>query len=255
MRSNGLRPVAELMESEAVLLVRPDLSPAQEAVADDLRVVMRERDRGPRQALPDAERAGRLARRGDRACCPASTRRPCCRSPAPGMHAVHAVVDRRQVVELLGPLRAPAPAPSWCSRSRTWCRDPPRPRRHRAVPLAGGLGGAVPDGVPGAPARPEHASRGRRAGTPAPPHGWPRCPSTRTRTPATGRCARRWRSARLPAGAGDPHRRRRRGADPVRPARALPGRPGVRPPTPLRDVENATRLAGGVLSDDPAGAG
>jgi ATP phosphoribosyltransferase len=104
LRSNGLRPIATVLESEAVLLVRPDLDERQLAVAEDLRTVMESiiaaRDKrylmlnvhddsieAVVKLLPGLE---------------SPTVLPLARS---GMHAVHAVVDRRQVVSLLGPLR------------------------------------------------------------------------------------------------------------------------------------------------------
>ena len=105
MRSNGLRPVAELMESEAVLLVRPDLSPAQEAVADDLRVVME-------SVIAARDKCYLMLNAPDGSLDEVIGLLPGLDSPTvlplarTGMHAVHAVVDRRQVVELLGPLRS-----------------------------------------------------------------------------------------------------------------------------------------------------
>ena len=104
LRQNGLRPLATLLESEAVLMVRPDLSPEQAGIAEDLRTVMASviaaRDRrylmlnAPDEAL---DRVVELLPGLD-----SPTVLPLARS---GMHAVHAVVGRRQVVELLGPLR------------------------------------------------------------------------------------------------------------------------------------------------------
>ena len=115
-----------------------------------------------------------------------------------GMHAVHAVVERGQVVELLEPLRRPAPGRSSSSRSRTWCRDreagnPPRPGVDHPLPLAGGLGVDGPRRPADPAPRPEHAARpsrlvcrrggaaGRGPGAPLPGQ------------PLHGRCARRSR--------------------------------------------------------------
>jgi ATP phosphoribosyltransferase len=105
LRQNGLRPVETVLESQAVLLARPGLNPAQEATAAALSMVMESvlaaRDRrylmlnAPDSSLEDVV-----------ALLPgmeSPTVLPLARS---GMHAVHAVVERRQVVELLGPLRA-----------------------------------------------------------------------------------------------------------------------------------------------------
>jgi len=105
LRSNGLRPVETVLESEAVLLARPDLDASQRAIARSLATVMESviAARGKRYLMlnsPD----GSLERVIDLL--------PGLESPTvlplarTGMHAVHAVVDRRQVVELLGPLRA-----------------------------------------------------------------------------------------------------------------------------------------------------
>ena len=41
MRQNGLRPIATVLDSEAVLVARPDLEPAQRQVADELSTVVR----------------------------------------------------------------------------------------------------------------------------------------------------------------------------------------------------------------------
>jgi len=41
LRQNGLRPIATVVDSEAVLVARPDLEPAQRRVADELATVVR----------------------------------------------------------------------------------------------------------------------------------------------------------------------------------------------------------------------
>ncbi|MGZ4431932.1 MAG: ATP phosphoribosyltransferase [Gaiellales bacterium] len=105
LRSNGLRPIATILESEAVLLARAGLDERQQAVAEALATVMgsvlaaRAKRylmlNAPAQAL---ERIVQLLPGLD-----SPTILPLARSD---MHAVHAVVERGQVVELLGPLRA-----------------------------------------------------------------------------------------------------------------------------------------------------
>jgi hypothetical protein len=88
-----------------------------------------------------------------------------------------------------------------------------------------GWGGRRAGGRAGAP--PRTPSRGRPAGTPAPPMAGPR-PST---IPGLRHGPQARRSPSTPASrrTGDPHRRRRRGADPVRAARALSRRPPADP--------------------------
>jgi ATP phosphoribosyltransferase len=105
LRQNGLRPVERILESEAVLLARPGLSPEGERLARALATVMESviAARGKRYLMLNA--------RDDKldeviALLPgleSPTVLPLART---GMHAVHAVVERGQVVELLGPLRA-----------------------------------------------------------------------------------------------------------------------------------------------------
>ena len=106
LRQNGLRPVATLLESEAVLLVRgptsrPPRTRSPTACAIVMESVIAARDQrylmlnAPDGSLDDVVE---LLPGLD-----SPTVLPLARS---GMHAVHAVVDRRQVVELLGPLRA-----------------------------------------------------------------------------------------------------------------------------------------------------
>lgn len=105
LRSNGLRPVATVLESEAVLLARPGLDEEHRRVAEALATVMASviAARGMRYLMLNAP---------DRSLDRIVDLLPGMESPTvlplarTGMHAVHAVVDRRQVVELLGPLRA-----------------------------------------------------------------------------------------------------------------------------------------------------
>jgi ATP phosphoribosyltransferase len=105
LRQNGLRPVERILESEAVLLARPGLSPEADRVARSLATVMESviAARGKRYLMLNAR---------DDALDEVIALLPGLDSPTvlplarTGMHAVHAVVDRGQVVELLGPLRA-----------------------------------------------------------------------------------------------------------------------------------------------------
>jgi ATP phosphoribosyltransferase len=105
LRQNGLRPVQTLLESEAVLLARPDLDPEQRRIAEALATVMESvlAARGKRYLMLNAP---------DRSLEQVVSLLPGLESPTvlplarSDMHAVHAVVDRGQVVELLGPLRA-----------------------------------------------------------------------------------------------------------------------------------------------------
>jgi ATP phosphoribosyltransferase len=105
LRQNGLRPIATVLESEAVLVARPDLEPAQRRVADELATVVRSVivARGCRYLMLNApddalERVVDLLPGLD-----SPTVLPLAR---PGWHSVHAVVERRLVMELLEPLRA-----------------------------------------------------------------------------------------------------------------------------------------------------
>jgi ATP phosphoribosyltransferase len=105
LRQNGLVELETLLESQAVLIARRDLSPRQRALTEELRllidsvlaarpkryVMLNARDESLAEVLAllpglDAPTVLPLAR-GD-------------------MHAVHAVVDAADVVRLLGPLRA-----------------------------------------------------------------------------------------------------------------------------------------------------
>ena len=105
MRQNGLRPIATVLESEAVLVVRPDLEPAQRQVADELSTVVRSVivARGRRYLMLNAP---------DDALDAVIALLPGLDSPTvlplarPGWHSVHAVVEQRRVIELLEPLRA-----------------------------------------------------------------------------------------------------------------------------------------------------
>jgi ATP phosphoribosyltransferase len=105
LRQNGLVEVQTLLESQAVLIARRDLTPEQRQLTDELRllidsvlaarpkryVMLNARDESLAEVLAllpglDAPTVLPLAR-GD-------------------MHAVHAVVDASEIVRLLGPLRA-----------------------------------------------------------------------------------------------------------------------------------------------------
>jgi ATP phosphoribosyltransferase len=105
LRQNGLVEVETLLESQAVLIARRDLTPQQRELTDELRllidsvlaarpkryVMLNARDESLAEVLAllpglDAPTVLPLAR-GD-------------------MHAVHAVVDASEIVRLLGPLRA-----------------------------------------------------------------------------------------------------------------------------------------------------
>ena len=106
LRQNGLRELETLLESQAVLIARRDLSPQQRALTEELRLVLDSVLAARPEALPDAERARRAASPRCWRCCPgldAPTVLPLARG---GMHAVHAVIDADDVVRLLGPLRA-----------------------------------------------------------------------------------------------------------------------------------------------------
>ena len=105
LRSNGLRPVATVLESEAVLLARPGLDPDQQLIAQSLATVMESviAARDKRYLMLNAPDGSLDEVIGLLPGLDSPTVLPLARS---GMHAVHAVVDRRQVVELLGPLRS-----------------------------------------------------------------------------------------------------------------------------------------------------
>ena len=105
LRSNGLRPIATVLESEAVLLARPDLDPDQRAIAQSLATVME-------SVIAARDKRYLMLNSPERSLESVISLLPGLESPTvlplarTGMHAVHAVVDRHQVVELLGPLRA-----------------------------------------------------------------------------------------------------------------------------------------------------
>jgi ATP phosphoribosyltransferase len=105
LRQNGLVEVETLLESQAVLIARRDLSPQQQALAEELRLLMDSvlAARPKRYVMLNA-RDDRLAE--VLALLPgldAPTVLPLARGD---MHAVHAVVDAVDIVRLLGPLRA-----------------------------------------------------------------------------------------------------------------------------------------------------
>jgi ATP phosphoribosyltransferase len=105
LRQNGLRPIATVLESEAVLVARPDLDADQRRVASELATVVRSViDARSRRYLMLNAPDGSLEEIVDLL--------PGLDSPTvlplarPGWHSVHAVVEQRQVMELLAPLRA-----------------------------------------------------------------------------------------------------------------------------------------------------
>jgi len=105
LRQNGLVEVETLLESQAVLIARRDLSPQQQALTEELRLLMDSvlAARPKRYVMLNA-RDDRLAE--VLALLPgldAPTVLPLARGD---MHAVHAVVDAVDIVRLLGPLRA-----------------------------------------------------------------------------------------------------------------------------------------------------
>ena len=105
LRQNGLRPIATVLESEAVLVARPDLDSEQRRVAEELATVVRSvvDARGRRYLMLNApddsldEIVGLLPGLDSPTVLPLAR---------PGWHSVHAVVEQRQVMELLAPLRA-----------------------------------------------------------------------------------------------------------------------------------------------------
>jgi len=105
LRQNGLRPIATVLESEAVLVARPDLDDDQRRVADELATVVR-------SVIDARSRRYLMLNAPDGSLDAIVDLLPGLDSPTvlplarPGWHSVHAVVDRRQVMELLGPLRA-----------------------------------------------------------------------------------------------------------------------------------------------------
>jgi ATP phosphoribosyltransferase len=105
LRQNGLAPIATVLESEAVLVARPDLDPAQRRVADELATVVRSVivARGRRYLMLNAPDGSLDEIVGLLPGLDSPTVLPLAR---PGWHSVHAVVEQRQVMELLAPLRA-----------------------------------------------------------------------------------------------------------------------------------------------------
>jgi ATP phosphoribosyltransferase len=105
LRQNGLREVANLLDSEAVLVARPGLAGGQAALVEDLRLVLESvLAARPKRYLMLNARDERLD--DVLALLPgldAPTVLPLART---GMHAVHAVIDADDVVRLLGPLRS-----------------------------------------------------------------------------------------------------------------------------------------------------
>jgi ATP phosphoribosyltransferase len=105
LRQNGLRPVERILESEAVLLTRPGLDRTQEQIAQALATVME-------SVIAAREKRYLMLNARDDTLDDVIALLPGLESPTvlplarSGMHAVHAVVERGQVVELLGPLRA-----------------------------------------------------------------------------------------------------------------------------------------------------
>jgi ATP phosphoribosyltransferase len=105
LRQNGLRPIATVLESEAVLVARPDLDDEQRRVADELATVVR-------SVIDARSRRYLMLNAPDDSLDAIVDLLPGLDSPTvlplarPGWHSVHAVVERRQVMELLAPLRA-----------------------------------------------------------------------------------------------------------------------------------------------------
>jgi len=105
LRQNGLRPIATVLESEAVLVARPDLDADQRRVAEELATVVR-------SVIDARSRRYLMLNAPDDSLDAIVALLPGLDSPTvlplarPGWHSVHAVVDRRQVMELLAPLRA-----------------------------------------------------------------------------------------------------------------------------------------------------
>jgi len=104
LRQNGLRPIATVLESEAVLVARPDLDDEQRRVADELATVVR-------SVIDARNRRYLMLNAPDDSLEAIVDLLPGLDSPTvlplarPGWHSVHAVVEQRQVMELLGPLR------------------------------------------------------------------------------------------------------------------------------------------------------
>ena len=257
LRQNGLRPIATVLESEAVLLVaaRPR-RPRSGASPTTWRTVME-------SIIAARDKRYLMLNAHDDALEPVVELLPGLDSPTvlplarSGMHAVHAVVDRRQVVELLGPLREagarahprpadrepgsmsgdPVSAPSW-----------PRPEPYRwqeGLPADRPLMRFDMNTQPAPPAW--YAGDRRPAGPNAGARSIP--------TPPTAGCARRSPSyTGFPREQDHAHGRRRRGAVAVRAAGAAAA---AIAPTSKRPYyswyESVTRLAGATLTDRPDG--
>jgi ATP phosphoribosyltransferase len=105
LRQNGLREIANVLESEAVLVARRGLTGDQAALVEDIRLVLESvLAARPKRYLMLNARDERLD--DVLALLPgldAPTVLPLART---GMHAVHAVIDADDVVRLLGPLRS-----------------------------------------------------------------------------------------------------------------------------------------------------
>jgi ATP phosphoribosyltransferase len=105
LRQNGLRSIGHVLESEAVLLARPGLDDRQRDIARSLATVME-------SVIAARDKRYLMLNAPDSSLDEVTAILPGLESPTvlplarSGMHAVHAVVDRGQVVELLGPLRA-----------------------------------------------------------------------------------------------------------------------------------------------------
>jgi ATP phosphoribosyltransferase len=105
LRQNGLRPIATVLDSEAVLVARPGLDPAQRRVAGELATVVR-------SVIVARSRRYLMLNAPDDALDAVVDLLPGLDSPTvlplarPGWHSVHAVVEQRRVMELLEPLRA-----------------------------------------------------------------------------------------------------------------------------------------------------
>lgn len=105
LRQNGLTPIATVLESEAVLVARPGLELAQQRVADELATVVR-------SVIDARNRRYLMLNAPDDSLETIVALLPGLDSPTvlplarQGWHSVHAVVEQRQVMELLEPLRA-----------------------------------------------------------------------------------------------------------------------------------------------------
>jgi ATP phosphoribosyltransferase len=105
LRQNGLRPIATVLESEAVLVARPDLDDEQRRVAGELATVVR-------SVIDARSRRYLMLNAPDDSLDAIVDLLPGLDSPTvlplarPGWHSVHAVVEQRRVMELLAPLRA-----------------------------------------------------------------------------------------------------------------------------------------------------